>query len=90
MSRVSFANDVAPLFRATDLTCMARFGVSLDDYGYMSDPTGDDTFADHANARSVYAHLTGDTTPQMPMGGPYWPAAQLQLFAQWMKDGFLP
>jgi hypothetical protein len=90
MPPVSFANDIAPLFRPTDLGCMVRFGVSLDDYGYMSDPTGNGAFADHANARDVYAHLTGDTTPQMPLGGPYWPAEQLELFAQWMTDGFLP
>ena len=34
MPLVSFANDIAPLFRPTDLGCMARFGVSLDDYGF--------------------------------------------------------
>jgi hypothetical protein len=90
MLPASFATDIAPLFRSTDVSCMARLGVSLGDYAYMSDPTGGGTFADHANARNVYAHLTGDTTPRMPMGGPYWSAAQLQLFAQWMTDGFLP
>jgi hypothetical protein len=86
---LSFAADILPLFRPGDVACMARFGVNLSDYGYMSDPTGGDTFADYANARAVYAHLTGDMTPRMPNGGPYWPDAQIALFAQWMTDGFL-
>jgi hypothetical protein len=86
---VSFAQEIAPLFRPGDVSCMARLGVSLSDYTYMSDPGGDGTYADHANARNVYARLTGTTLPQMPMGGPYWPSAQLQLFDQWMTDGFL-
>jgi len=33
--------------------------------------------------------LTGVATPRMPLGGPFWPDAQLQLFDQWMSDGFL-
>jgi hypothetical protein len=85
----SFANDIAHLFNSRDLSCMARLGVHLDDYSYMSDPSSDGAFADHANARDVYAHLTGDKEPRMPLGGPYWSAAQLQLYAQWMMDGFL-
>jgi hypothetical protein len=86
---VSFAQNIVPLFRSSEVSCMARFGVSLNDYAYMSDPAGDGTFADHANARDVYARLTGAATPQMPMGGPYWPTAQLELFNQWIADGFL-
>jgi hypothetical protein len=86
---VSFAQGIAPLFRPEDLTCMKGFGVQLDDYAYMSDPDADSTYADHANARNVYAHLTGTTPPQMPMGGPYWSKDQLDLFEQWMTDGFL-
>jgi hypothetical protein len=86
---LSFAKSIAPLFRAADVTCMKRYGVRLDDYAYMSNPDGDGTFADHANARDVYAHLTGATPPQMPMGGPYWSNVQLKLFEQWMTDGFL-
>jgi hypothetical protein len=86
---VSFALDVLPLFSARDIACMQRFDVRLNDYDYMSDQAGDGSFADHANARDVYARLVGTTTPRMPMGGPYWSEAQLQLFDQWMTDGFL-
>jgi hypothetical protein len=64
----SFASDIMPLFRPGDISCMSRWGVALDSYDYMSDPTADDVFPDHANARNVLAHLTGDRQPRMPMG----------------------
>jgi hypothetical protein len=86
---VSFAQNILPLFTDRDITCMRRFSVRLNDYDYMSDQAGSDSFADHANARNVYAHLVGAATPRMPMGGPYWPDDQLKLFDQWMVDGFL-
>jgi hypothetical protein len=86
---VSFTQDIVALFRPGDVSCMDKFGVSLSDYVYMSDQGGDGTYADHANARNVYAHLTGTTLPRMPMAGPYWPSEQLRLFDQWMTDGFL-
>jgi hypothetical protein len=86
---VSFAQSIAPLFRPIDVACMRKYGVRLDDYPYMSDPGGDGTYPDHANARDVYAHLIGVTPPQMPMGGPFWSSDQLKLFEQWMTDGFL-
>jgi len=88
---VSYATSIRPLFRPKDLTCMARYGVKLDDYGYMSDPAGDDAYPDHAHARQVQCYLLPDACePRMPMGGPYWTSAQLALFQQWMDDGFQP
>ncbi len=87
---VSFRTDVLPLFRSVDVNHMKPMGVLLHDYGYMSDPTGDSTYADHANARSVSCYLTGECQPQMPLGGPFWTPNQLQLFQQWMADGFQP
>ena len=86
---VSFAQDILPLFSVGDIACMRRFGVRLDDYSYMSDQAGNGSFADHDHARTVYARLVGTATPRMPMGGPYWSDAQLQLFDRWMADGFL-
>jgi len=86
----SFANDVEPLFQPGDIACMARYGVALGTYAYMSDPAGSDDFPDHANACNVLAHLTGASLPRMPMGGPYWPDQQIALFQQWMNDGFAP
>jgi hypothetical protein len=78
---VSFANDILPLFRQVDIQHMQPMGVNLSDYTYMSTP---------ANAQAVYDHLTGTTPPKMPIGGPYWTTAQLQLFSTWMTTGYNP
>jgi hypothetical protein len=85
---VSFAKDILPLFRPIDIQHMARRGVHLDQYAYMSDPAGNATYPDHAHAQDVYCYLTGDCTPQMPPGGPFWSPDQLKLYNQWMTNGF--
>lgn len=77
----SFAKDIAPLFRPLDIEHMAPMDVPLDDYAYMSDA---------ANAQRVYDFLTGDEQPQMPIGGPYWSADQLDLYSRWMAGGRKP
>jgi hypothetical protein len=92
---VSFAKNILPLFTPTDIDHMKPFNVLLDDYTWMSDPAGGSlgscqSFADHANARSVYGYLTGACQPQMPLGGPYWGNDALQKYQQWMDDGFQP
>lgn len=83
MPKVSFAADIKPLFRPIDISHMKSFHVKLDDYTYMSDPS---------NADKVLAALSPhDGEPSsMPPGGPYWTAAQLELFVQWQKDGYSP
>ena len=78
---VSFARDIRPLFRPVDIEHMKPMGVMLDDFTYMSESN---------NAQSVYDSLTGDTQPRMPIGGPYWPQDKLDLFQQWMNDGYQP
>lgn len=77
----SFKNDILPLFRAVDINHMKPMGVLLNNYPYMSTP---------ANAQNVYSYLTGDSQPQMPIGGPFWTAAQLALFNSWMTSGYNP
>ena len=79
---VSFAKDIKPLFRAIDIQHMKPHGVKLDDYTYISDPNDN-----HANAQAVYDQLSSDS---MPPGGPFWTAAQLALFTNWMKNGYPP
>ncbi|HEV3164022.1 MAG TPA: hypothetical protein VGZ22_08315 [Isosphaeraceae bacterium] len=74
---VSFKTDILPLFRPQDISCMSGKGVHLDSFEYMSQP---------ANAQSVYDHLMGTTPPKMPLGGPFWSAAQLDLFHRWMTE----
>lgn len=85
---VSFQSDVLPLFRQVDIDHMRPFGVLLDDYAYMSDPSAASSGRDHAHARSVYDFLSGASQPQMPLGGTYWSPKQLQLFQRWMIDGY--
>lgn len=86
---VSFT-QISALFTPRDTMCMNRQGVKLTDYDYMSDTAGDGTYPDHANANHVYARMTGKEQPQMPMGGPYWSQTNLDLFNQWMQDGYQP
>jgi hypothetical protein len=85
---VSFAGDILPLFGKLEIGCMRKHGVLLDDYAYMSDSHGDGIFGTHANARHVYARLTGQERPRMPLNGPYWDDARLQKFKDWMDGEF--
>ena len=62
------------MWTARDIRCMSNFSVLLNNYEYMSNAAGDAVYADHANARHVYARLNGDETPQMPMGEKFWTA----------------
>lgn len=88
---ISFATDILPLFRSRDIRCMRGHGVLLDDHVYMADAAGNDSYADHANARRVHCFLAPNACePRMPYDGPYWSDAQLALYRQWMDDGFLP
>jgi len=82
---ISFATDIRPLFRPIDIEHMLPFDVRLDDYEYMADPADG-----HFHARDVQAYLAGTKTPRMPLGGPFWSAAQLALLQQWIDDGFQP
>jgi hypothetical protein len=85
---VKFA-DIAAMFTDAQAACMAGQGVSLKDYAYMSDAGGDQTYPDHANARHVFARLSGTTEGRrMPPGGPFWSSAQLAQFQDWMTGGF--
>jgi hypothetical protein len=82
---VSFANDIRPLFRRKDIDHMRPFGVMLEDFAYMSDPTDN-----HRHGRDVGDFLSGTQQPRMPIGGPFWTPEQLGLYEQWMTGGFRP
>jgi len=83
MATVSFATDILPLFTQTDIAHMgaAPYNVMLAEYNYMSVP---------ANAQNVYNYLTGTSKPQMPLGEPAWSQANLDLFNEWMQQGYQP
>lgn len=87
---VSFEQDIKLMFREIpDVQCMSG-SVELHDYAFMSDPSGDGEFEDHAVARLVYKRLLPpDRSRRMPKNGPYWSEDQLALYALWMDDGFL-
>jgi hypothetical protein len=83
MATVSFAADILPLFDAkTDIPHMAKGGVMLAEYSYMSVP---------ANAQAVLERLGGTSGPVMPPppASP-WSAAQIALFKSWMAGGYQP
>jgi hypothetical protein len=86
----SFNSDVAVLFTDRDVHCMLGKGVDLRSYVYMSDEFGDDTNPDHANANHVLARIEGRELPQMPLGAPPWPQANIDTFKAWMSGGFKP
>ena len=79
---VSFERDIRSMFRPIDVEHMSKHNIFLDDYTYMSDPSGD-----HGNAQAVEDSLVQQS---MPPGGPYWSAQQLNLFKQWRSDGYRP
>lgn len=54
---ISFANDIAVLFTDPDVGCM-NSRIQLRDYAVMSNPTGNEDFADHATARNVLDRLS--------------------------------
>lgn len=83
MTAVSFAAQILPLFsKTTDIPHMARAGVMLADYTYMSDPT---------NAQNVLDYVDGTKTPRMPPPpAPAWSAANIALFKDWMTGGYQP
>lgn len=78
---VSFAQDIVPLFRPMDIQCMKAKNVFLIDYQYMSTP---------GNAATVKSFLTGEYTPRMPYGGPYWSGDSIELLQNWIDGGYQP
>jgi hypothetical protein len=73
---ISFVTDIRPLFRQKDIASMQNAaGFDLSSYNDVS-----------GRAAGILARLkSGD----MPCDGA-WPAAQVQLFADWIGDGKQP
>ena len=79
-----YQEAIRPKFRPGDIACMARRGVKLSDYAWMSDPAGGGGFADHANAHRVFDALSsGAMPPDTP-----WPSDWLLAYQDWMSGGF--
>jgi hypothetical protein len=81
-----YAEDIQPMFRPGDITCMTRRGVRIGDAQWMCDPAANHGFNDHGNARRVHAALSDGFMP--PDG--QWSQDWLDIYSKWMTDGFQP
>lgn len=92
---ISYKASIMPLYSTNDINHMKPYGVMLDDISWATNPAAGGVgeagpYPDHGNARSVYSYLTGESQPQMPMGETKWNSTKLNLYQQWMSDGFQP
>jgi hypothetical protein len=83
---ICFAKDILPMFRPVDISCMTPKGVHLGDAQWMCEAAGNHGFDDHGNARRVFAALSAGFMPP----GHKWPKDQVDIFANWMTEGFQP
>ncbi|MGA7913859.1 MAG: hypothetical protein WCA00_01390 [Candidatus Acidiferrales bacterium] len=78
----SFHSDIRPLFTPRDIEGMKK-GFNLQSY---------DEVKNHAAA--IYDRIRGIggavMPPPPPRGEGPWPQSRIELFAQWMADGFPP
>ena len=75
-SKLSFANDIRPLFRPLDIESMIKVRkLDLSNYNQVS-----------ASADAILSRLEAGT---MPCDAP-WPAHDVESFRQWIRDGKLP
>lgn len=82
----SFVNDILPMFRPGDIACMTPKGIRIGDATWMCDAAADQGFDDHGNARRVFAALSAGFMPP----GQKWTQASLDLYSDWMTEGFQP
>ena len=64
-----------------DIEHMSRGDVLLDDYSYMSRPE---------NATKVHTMVASGTMPPSSSGEQPWPEDKVELFKQWMDEGYAP
>jgi hypothetical protein len=72
---VSFSNDIMPIFGQFKGQMMWR--LDLTNYDHVK-----------ANAQIIYAQINGQNMPPPPL--PPLTLEQIQLFQQWMLEGFAP
>jgi hypothetical protein len=83
---ITYSNDILRLFTPSDIQCMAgrQPPQLLGDQNWMCNPAPANGFADHGNARHVHQRLADGT---MPPGRP-WSDANVQVYEDWMSQGF--
>lgn len=72
---LSFAKDIRPLFRESDVETMKNFGLDLSSYEAVKE-----------KAPAIYGTLENGS---MPCDEP-WPKDQVGLFKRWMDEGMAP
>jgi hypothetical protein len=82
---VSFASNILPMFTQMDIQHMGQRGIHLNQYEYMSNSTND-----YANANAVYQEVSSRAMPPSWSGEKAWTKEMVQLFQQWMSDGYQP
>lgn len=82
---VSFASNIMPMFTQMDIDHMSKHGIHLEQYEYMSDSTDN-----YANASAVYQTVSSGAMPPSYSGEKAWTEEMVQLFQQWMSDGYQP
>ena len=75
-----FARDILPLFRPIDIEHMAKAGILLDQYAYMSVSE---------NAERVYDSIAAKRMPP-PDEDALWAAEQVALLRAWIDAGMRP
>jgi hypothetical protein len=79
---VSFQTDIRPLFTERDIRAMSK-AFNLADFNDVK-----------AHAATIYDRIRGIggavMPPPPPRGEGPWPEASIELFAQWMADGYQP
>jgi hypothetical protein len=72
---LSFARDIRPLFRDTDVTTMQNYGLDLSSYAEVKN-----------KVQAIYATLAEGT---MPCDGA-WPKDCVATLKRWMDEGMAP
>jgi hypothetical protein len=72
---LSFARDIRPMFRDTDVDTMQSYGLDLSSYAEVKN-----------KAQAIYATLVEGT---MPCDGA-WPKDRVATFKLWMDEGMAP
>ena len=72
---LSFARDIRPMFRDTDVETMQNYGMDLSSYADVKN-----------KVQAIYATLAEGT---MPCDGA-WPKDQVATLKRWMDEGMAP
>jgi hypothetical protein len=76
---ISFIADIRPLFTDMDVAHMANLGIRLDDFDFMRDP---------ARAQKVLNLVSSGAMPPRHSGEPSWSSERVQLFRDWIGQGY--